>query len=120
MTPTPEHNAKIAKLTFASVYPHYVAKVERKGRTELELRQVIEWLTGFSWPQQQALIAEKVCFETFFERANLHPNAGLIKGLICGYRIEELDNELTKKVRYLDKLVDELAKGKPMEKILRV
>jgi hypothetical protein len=116
---TPAHNAKIAKLTFASVYPHYVAKVERKGKTEQELRQVIEWLTGFDWPQQQELIAEKVTFETFFERANLHPNASLIKGLICGYRIEELDNELTKKVRYLDKLVDELANGKTMEKILR-
>ncbi|MEN9743389.1 MAG: hypothetical protein RLZZ65_1194 [Bacteroidota bacterium] len=120
MTPTPEHNAKIAKLTFASVYPLYVAKVERKGRTEEELRQVIEWLTGFDWPHQQALITEKVSFEVFFERAQLHPNAGLIKGLICGYRIEELENELTRNVRYLDKLVDELAKGKAMEKILRV
>ena len=119
MTPTPEHNAKIAKLTFAAVYPLYVAKVERKGRTEEELRQVIEWLTGFDIQTQQQLIAEKVTFETFFERANLHPNAHLIKGLICGYRIEELDNPLTQKARYLDKLVDELAKGKAMEKILR-
>jgi hypothetical protein len=120
MTPSPEHNAKIAKLTFAQVYPLYVAKVERKGRTEAELRQVIEWLTGFDWPRQQALIAENVNFEVFFERAQLHPNASLIKGLICGYRIEELENELTRNVRYLDKLVDELAKGKAMEKILRV
>ena len=119
MTPSPEHNAKIAKLTFAQVYPLYVAKVERKGRTEAELRQVIEWLTGFDWPHQQALIAEKVNFEVFFDRAQLHPNAILIKGLICGYRIEELENELTRNVRYLDKLVDELAKGKAMEKILR-
>jgi hypothetical protein len=119
MTPTPEHNAKIAKLTFAVVYPLYLAKVTRKGRTEEELQQVIEWLTGFDIQAQQQLIAEKVTFETFFERANLHPNARLIKGLICGYRIEELDNPLTQKVRYLDKLVDELAKGKVMEKILR-
>ena len=119
MTPTPEHNAKIAKLTFATVYPHYVAKVLRKGRTEVELRQVIEWLTGFDIQAQQQLIAEKVTFDTFFERANLNPNAHLIKGLICGYRIEELDNPLTQKARYLDKLVDELAKGKAMEKILR-
>lgn len=118
MTPTPEHNAKIAKLTFAAVYPLYVAKVARKGRTEEELQRVIEWLTGFDVQAQQQLIAEKVNFETFFERANLHPNAHLIKGLICGYRIEELDNPLTQKVRYLDKLVDELSKGKAMEKIL--
>ena len=119
MIPTPEHNAKIAKLTFAGVYPHYVAKVLRKGRTEEELQLVIEWLTGFDRQKQLLLIAEKVTFETFFERANLHPNAHLITGLICGYRIEELDNPLTQKVRYLDKLVDELANGKSMEKILR-
>ena len=119
MTPTPEHNAKIAKLTFAGVYPHYVTKVLRKGRTEEELRVVIEWLTGFDFQAQQQLIAEKVTFESFFDRANLHPNAHLITGLICGYRIEELDNPLTQKVRYLDKLVDELAKGKAIEKILR-
>jgi hypothetical protein len=119
MTPTPEHNAKIAKLTFAAVYPLYVAKVERKGRTEAEVQQVVEWLTGFDRQKQLQLINEKVTFETFFERANLHPNAHLITGLICGYRIEALDNPLTQKVRYLDKLVDELAKGKSMEKILR-
>lgn len=119
MTPTPEHNAKIAKLTFAGVYPHYVAKVLRKGRTEEELQQVIEWLTGFDIQAQAMLIEEKVTFETFFERANLHPNAQLITGLICGYRIEEISNPLTQKVRYLDKLVDELAKGKSIEKILR-
>jgi hypothetical protein len=119
MTPTPEHNAKIAKLTFAAVYPLYVAKVERKGRTEEEVKQVVEWLTGFDRQKQLQLIDEKVTFETFFERANLHPNAHLITGLICGYRIEALDNLLTQKVRYLDKLVDELAKGKSMEKILR-
>jgi hypothetical protein len=119
MNPTPEHNAKIAKLTFAAVYPLYVAKVERKGRTEAEVQQVVEWLTGFDRQKQLQLINEKVTFETFFERANLHPNAHLITGLICGYRIEALDNPLTQKVRYLDKLVDELAKGKSMEKILR-
>ena len=119
MTPTPEHNAKIAKLTFAAVYPLYVAKVNRKGRTEDEVQQVVEWLTGFDRQKHFQLINEKVTFETFFERANLHPNAHLITGLICGYRIEELDNPLTQKVRYLDKLVDELAKGKAIEKILR-
>ena len=118
MKTTPEHNEKFARMTFASVYPHYLNKVERKGKTKAELMEVIEWLTGFDIQAQQQMINEKVTFETFFERANLHPNAHLIKGLICGYRIEELDNPLTQKVRYLDKLVDELAKGKTMEKIL--
>lgn len=117
---TPEHNEKIAKLTFASVYPHYVAKVERKGRTKEELHQVITWLTNFNEAQIQELISAKVTFETFFKQAKLNPNAELITGVICGYRIEEIQNHLTKKVRYLDKLVDELAKGKKMEKILRV
>lgn len=116
---TPEHNARIAKLTFASVYPHYVTKVERKGRTIHELHQVIEWLTGFDEKKLKKLIEEKVMFEMFFQRATLNPNAHLIKGVICGYRIEEIDNRLTKEVRYLDKLVDELAQGKKMEKILR-
>lgn len=119
MNTTPEHNAKFAKLTFASVYPHYIKKVETKGRTTEELHRVIEWLTGFDKKKLQALIDEKVTFETFFKRAKLHPNASLITGLICGYRIEEIDNPLTRQVRYLDKLVDELAKGKKMEKILR-
>ncbi|MGL4631168.1 MAG: DUF2200 domain-containing protein [Leadbetterella sp.] len=119
MKVTPEHNARMAKLTFASVYPHYVTKVERKGRTKAELHQVITWLTGFDNLQIQERIDEKVTFETFFEKAKLHPNADRIKGLICGYRIEEIDNLLTKKVRFLDKLVDELANGKKMEKILR-
>jgi hypothetical protein len=113
------HNQRIANMTFASVYPMYVAKVEKKGRTEEELLQVIIWLTGFSPQQLQQLIAEKVTFETFFQRASLHPNAHLITGVICGYRIEDIDNPLTQKVRYLDKLVDELAKGRKMEKILR-
>ncbi|MFN3299745.1 MAG: DUF2200 domain-containing protein [Sediminibacterium sp.] len=118
MTPTQAHNEKIAKLTFASVYPHYVNKVEKKGRTIAELHQVIEWLTGFKEQQLTELIIEKAKFETFFKKAKLHPNANLIKGTICGYRIEEIDNPLTKQVRYLDKLVDDLAKGKTMEKIL--
>jgi len=119
MNVTPEHNQRMAKLTFASVYPHYVTKVEKKGRTEEELQQVIEWLTGFDEKKVKQLIAENANFETFFMQANLNPNAELIKGLICGYRIEEIENPLTRKVRYLDKLVDELAKGKKMEKILR-
>lgn len=119
MQATPEHHERIAKVTFASVYPHYVTKVERKGRTKEELHQVINWLTGFDDEAIQNLIDEKVTFETFFERAKLHPNAQLIMGTICGYRIEDLDNPLTKQVRYLDKLVDELAKGRKMEKILR-
>jgi hypothetical protein len=116
---TPEHNERMAKLTFASVYPHYITKVEKKGRTKEELHQVIEWLTGFDGEKLQELIDEKATFESFFQQARLNPNAHLIKGVICGYRIEEIDNPVTKKVRYLDKLVDELAKGKKMEKILR-
>ncbi|WP_066756612.1 DUF2200 domain-containing protein [Crocinitomix algicola] len=119
MKASPEHNERMAKMTFASVYPHYITKVEKKGRTIEELHQVITWLTGFNEEQIAQLIVEKVTFKTFFERAHLHPNAHLIKGVICGYRIEELENELTKNVRYLDKLVDELAKGRKMEKILR-
>ncbi|NJX14801.1 DUF2200 domain-containing protein [Tamlana crocina] len=119
MKASPEHNARIAKMTFASVYPHYVAKVEKKGRSTEELHQVIEWLTGFDDEAIQKLIDEKVTFEDFFAKAELNPNAHLIKGVICGYRIEEIENELTRNVRYLDKLVDELAKGRKMEKILR-
>jgi len=107
-------------MTFASVYPHYVTKVEKKGRTKAELHQVIAWLTGFSDSQLHALISEKVTFEQFFQRATLHPQAHLITGVICGYRIEEIENPLTQQVRYLDKLVDELAKGRKMEKILRM
>ena len=106
-------------MTFASVYPHYVTKVEKKGRTKEELHEVIEWLTGFDDKKLQQLIEEKVTFETFFKKAKLNPNAHLITGLICGYRVEEIENQLTQQVRYLDKLVDELAKGKKMEKILR-
>ncbi|MCR9014907.1 DUF2200 domain-containing protein [Aquiflexum gelatinilyticum] len=120
MKTTPEHNERVAKMTFASVFPHYISKVESKGRTKEELLQVITWLTGFDEKKLQELIDEKANFEIFFEKADLNPNARLITGLICGYRIEEIENPVTRKVRYLDKLVDELAKGKKMEKILRV
>ncbi len=113
------HNQRIAKMTFASVYPMYLAKVEKKGRTKKELHQVIEWLTGFDNKKLQELIKEEVTFEAFFQTATLNPNAHLITGLICGYRVEEIEDPLTQKVRYLDKLVDELAKGRKMEKILR-
>ncbi len=119
MKTTPEHDARIAKMTFASVYPHYITKVETKGRTKEELQQVIEWLTGFDAKQLQKLIDDKATFETFFKQAKLNPNASLITGVICGYRIEEIENPLTRQARYLDKLVDELAKGRKMEKILR-
>tara|TARA_R110000868_G_scaffold402130_2_gene678188 strand:- start:457 stop:822 length:366 start_codon:yes stop_codon:yes gene_type:complete len=119
MKTTPEHDARIAKMTFASVYPHYVNKVEKKGRTKEELHRVIEWLTGFDDKNLQELIDQKVTFETFFDTEELNPNAHLITGVICGYRIEEIETPLTKKTRYLDKLVDELAKGRKMEKILR-
>ena len=112
MNTTDTHNERIAKMTFASVYPHYVTKVEKKGRTKEELHQVIEWLTGFDNKKLHELIKENVTFETFFKRAKLNPNANLITGVICGYRIEEIDNPLTKQTRYLDKLVDELAKVK--------
>jgi len=109
----------LAKMTFSTVYPLYVAKVEKKGRTKEELHQVIEWLTGFSSRKLQQLIEENVTFDTFFQNATLNPNTHLITGLICGYRVEEISDPLMQKVRYLDKLVDELAKGKKMDKILR-
>jgi hypothetical protein len=119
MKTTPEHNERISKIIFASVYPHYIKKLESKGRTKNELHQVMEWLTGFDDKKLQELINEKATFETFFKKAKLNPNAQLITGMICGYRIEEIENTLTKQVRYLDKLVDELAKGRKMEKVLR-
>lgn len=119
MKPTAEHDKRIAMITFASVYPHYVTKVESKGRTKGELHQVIKWLTGFDDKKLQELIDTKATFETFFKRAKLNSNARLITGIICGYRIEEIENLLTKQIRYLDKLVDELAKGRKMDKILR-
>jgi hypothetical protein len=119
MTTTPEHDARMAEMVFASVYPHYLTKVEKKGRTKEELHQVITWLTGFDEAQLMAMIEKKASFSTFFDEAKLNPNASMITGTICGYRVEEIENPLTQKVRYLDKLVDELAKGKKMEKILR-
>jgi len=117
---TNNHDERCAKLTFASVYPLYLAKVAKKGRTEQELQQVIEWLTGFNQKQQQQLIAEKLTFQQFFQKATLNPNAKLITGVICGYRVETIENPITQQVRYLDKLVDELAKGRKLEKIMRV
>ena len=119
MSTTPEHDARVAKLTFASVYPHYVTKVEKKGRTKEELHQVIEWLTGFDEAKLEQLIEEKVTFKEFFSQADLNENAHLIKGVICGYRIEEIQTPLTRQARYMDKVVDELARGRKMEKILR-
>jgi len=119
MTTTAHHDQRIATMTFASVYPYYVAKVEKKGRTKEELHQVITWLTGYSEQKIQELIQQKATFESFFAQATLNPNAHLITGVICGYRVEDIENPLTQQVRYLDKLVDELAKGRKMEKILR-
>jgi len=117
--PPPGTEEYLAKMTFASVYPHYVTKVEKKGRTKKELHEVIQWLTGFNEKKLKAMIDDEVTFETFFSKCKLNPNANLIRGVICGYRVEELESELIRNVRYLDKLVDELAKGKKMEKILR-
>lgn len=119
MSRATDHDERIARLTFASVYPHYLAKAVKKCRTKEELHQVIEWLTGYSEMRQQELIEEKVTFEQFFRHATLNPHAQLITGTICGYRVEEIENPLTQQIRYLDKLVDELAKGRKMEKILR-
>ncbi len=119
MKTTPEHDERVAKIVFASVYPHYVSRLEKNGRTKEELHQVIEWLTGFDNKKLQELIDKKVTIETFFSEADLNPNAVLITGAICGYRIEEIDTPLTKQARYMDKLVDELAKGRKMDKILR-
>ena len=119
MNNTSHHDERIAKMTFASVYPHYVTKVEKKGRTKDELHRVIEWLTGYDEKKLQKLIAGKATFEEMFSNATLNSNAHLITGVISGYRVEEITNPLTQQVRYLDKLVDELAKGKKMEKILR-
>lgn len=119
MSGSQSHHERMANLTFASVYPHYVSKVEKKGRTKEELHEVIKWLTGFDKNKLRELIAQNVTFESFFRDAELNPNSQLITGTICGYRVEEIENPLTQKVRYLDKLVDELAKGKKMEKILR-
>lgn len=119
MTTTPEHDQRMANMTFASVYPHYVNKIQKKGRTLTELNQVIEWLTGYHESDIQQAIEQNVTFSTFFANAKLNPHADLITGVICGYRIEQITTPLTRQVRYLDKLVDELAKGRKMEKILR-
>lgn len=119
MNSTSNHDDRIAKMIFASVYPHYLTKVEKKGRTKGELHQVIKWLTGYNERTLTKLIKDEVTFEQFFERAKLNPAARLITGVICGYRVEEIENPLTRQVRCLDKLVDELAKGRKMEKILR-
>ena len=119
MKTTPEHDERVANLTFAAVYPHYVTKVEKKGRTVAELHEVISWLTGFNDAKLKGLIKKKVTFKQFFAEATLNPNASQITGVICGYRIEDIETPLTRQTRYLDKLVDELAKGKKMEKILR-
>ena len=119
MKVTEEHNERVAKINFSSVYPHYVTRIEKNGRTLEELHQVIEWLTGFDENKLKEVLSENLTVEQFYKKATIHPNAHLIKGVICGYRIEEIDNETTRKARYLDKLVDELAKGRKMEKILR-
>ena len=118
-TTTPEHDERIRVMTVASVYPHYVTKVEKKGRTREELHEVIHWLTGFTEKQVQKHIDKNSTFEDFFNDATLNPNVHLIKGVICGYRVEDIETPLTRQARYLDKLVDELARGKKMEKILR-
>ena len=117
--PPPGTAERIANMTFASVYPHYVAKVEKKGRTTQELHEVITWLTGYDEKELQSIIDDDVTFEDFFKNAKLNPNADRITGVICGYRVEEIEDPLIRQGRYLDKLVDELAKGKKMEKILR-
>ena len=119
MTDTSHHDQRIATMSFASVYPHYLTKVEKKGRTKEELHQVIKWLTGYSEKDLEKAILDKTNFKDFFEHATLHPNTQYIKGVICGYRVEEISNDTTRKVRYMDKLVDELARGRKMEKILR-
>jgi len=121
MQVTPEKNEKVAQMVFSSIYPHYLKRIEKNGRTKQELNQVIEWLTGFDEQKLQSLIKEKVTFETFFQQAKIHPNAHLIKGVVCGYRIEEIEDkfDVYKQCRRMEKLIDELAKGRKMEKILR-
>ncbi|MCV6628347.1 MAG: DUF2200 domain-containing protein [Flavobacteriaceae bacterium] len=119
MATTPEHDVRIAKMKFSSVYPHYVSKIEKKGRTKDELHQIIQWLTGFDSAKLEECIQREVSFETFFAEADLHPHADQIKGVICGYRIEDIQTPLSKQARYLDKIVDELAKGRKIEKIMR-
>jgi hypothetical protein len=117
--PPPGTEERIAKMTFASIYPLYLARLEKNGRTKEELHEVIKWLTGYDEEKLKSIIEDEVTFEAFYEKCKLHPNAHLIRGVVCGYRIEELENPLIRKCRYLDKLVDELAKGRKVEKILR-
>ena len=117
--PPPGTDERLAKMAFSSVYPLYVTKIEKKDRTKKELHQVIKWLTGYESKKLNSLIKDEASFEMFFKGAKLNPNAHLIKGVICGYRVEEIENPLSQKIRYLDKLIDELAKGRKMEKILR-
>ena len=121
MQVTPEKNEKVAQMVFSSIYPHYLKRIEKNGRTKQELDQVIEWLTGFDEQKLQSLIKEKVTFETFFQQAKIHANAHLIKGVVCGYRIEEIEDkfDVYKQCRRMEKLIDELAKGRKIEKILR-
>ena len=121
MKVTPEKNERLANMIFASIYPLYWNRLEKHGRTKEEFHKVIEWFTGFNESQLQSLIAEKVTFRTFFEKATIHPNAHLIKGVVCGYRIEEIEEEfeLYKQCRRMEKLIDELARGRKIEKILR-
>ena len=117
--PPPGTAERIAKMTFASIYPHYVAKVEKKGRTKKELHEVIQWLTGYNEKKLQTLIKKEITFDEFFAKAKMNPNAHLITGVVCGYRVEEIEDPFIQQARYLDKLVDELARGKNIEKILR-
>lgn len=113
-------NSRVFKMSFAGVYPHYIAKAEKKGRTKAEVHEIIFWLTGYDEKALEKILEEKTNFESFFEKApKLNPNASKITGVICGYRVEEIEDKLMQKIRYLDKLIDELAKGKAMEKILR-
>jgi len=117
--PPPGTEERVAKMTWASVYPFYVTKIEKKGRTKRELNKVIKWLTGYDSKKLNSLAKNETTLDAFFEKCKLNKNVHLIKGVICGYRVEEMEDSLMKKVRYLDKLVDELAKGRKMEKILR-
>ena len=121
MKVTAEKNEKVANMIFASIYPLYLNRLEKNGRTEEELKQVIKWFTGFDQDTLQALIDEKATFRTFFEKAEIHPNAHMIKGVVCGYRIEEIEDEFDfyRQCRRMEKLIDELARGRKMEKILR-
>ena len=111
---------RVIEMSFASVYPHYITKAEKKGRTKTEVDEIIFWLTGYNESELEEIISNKTNFQDFFENApKIDPNADKIKGVICGYRVDEIENPLMQKIRYLDKLIDELAKGKAMEKILR-